>query len=178
MFILKPIIFLIAVFVLFILGRFYMLPIYLPLDTKPQGDWTASYLAKSIASDAGCTIDFFGDGIFWKKNNTTFAFYCTMPSALIDFDFEIYAFVNKKLRDTFLTKKDTSSNYHSYCFKKGSYYVVCRNVEDNIQILDPYDGKEAQLVANMNSPIVSYPLSGKQFYQQFPGEDINITIGY
>lgn len=149
MFTLKRIIFLIVIFILFNLDRFYMLPIYLPLDTKPRGAWSASYLGKSIARDAGCTIDFMGDGAFWEEDTTIFTFYCTMPNNSIDF--RINVFLNKKLRDTFLAKKETGSYYYSYCFKKGPYYVVC---------LDP-----------------GVPLRGEPFYQQFPGEDISITIG-
>ena len=176
MFTLKRIIFLIVIFILFNLDRFYMLPIYLPLDTKPLGAWSASYLGKSIARDAGCTIDFIGDGAFWEEGTTIFTFDCTMPNTSIDF--RINVFLNKKLRDTFLAKKETGSNYHSYCFKKGSYYVVCGNTGEVIRRLNkPYKNKKPKLT-NTNSQIVSTPLRGEQFYQQFPGEDINITIGY
>jgi len=178
MFILKPIIFLITIFVLFILGRFYMLPIYLPLDTKPKGDWTASYLAKSIASDAGCTIDFLGDGVVWEENTTEFDFSCTMPNTSVNFI--IHIFLNKKLKDTFLAKKYKSSYWDRHCFKKGPYYVISGDTGAPVRKLDiPYKdkGKEPKFT-NTNSPIVARPLTGEQFYQQFPGEDINITISY
>jgi len=172
----KRIIFFIVVFVLFNLDRVYMLPIYLPLDTKPQGAWTASYLGKSIAKDAGCTIDFLGDGAFWEEGTTIFTFYCTMPNNFSEFGINV--FLNKKLRDTFLAKKEKSSNYHSYCFKKGPYYVVCGDTGEVIRRLNkPYKNKEPKLTTT-NSKIISRPIRGEQFYQQFPGEDINITIGY
>ena len=62
----KRIILLAIALIVFSMDRVYMLPIYLPLDTKPVGAWSASYFAKSIARDAGCNIDFIGDGAFWS----------------------------------------------------------------------------------------------------------------
>ena len=127
-----------------------MLPIYLPLDTKPKGDWTVSYLAKSIASDAGCTIDFLGDGIVWEENTTTFNFTCTMPETSVDF--EIYVFLNKKQRDALLEKEDKSPSSH--CFKKGSYYVVC------------------ETVTVINDTYINPGFEGEKDYTKFPGEPI------
>ena len=176
MFTLKHIIFFIVVFILFNLNRFYMLPIYLPLDSKPLGTWSASYLAKSIARDAGCTIDFMGDGAFWEEGTTIFNFNCTMPNIFIDF--EIYVFLNKKLKNAFLNEKKELSNHHSHCFKKGPYYVICGHTGEITRRLNkPYKNKEPKLT-NINSQIISSPLRGEQFYQKFPGEDINITVGF
>lgn len=145
---------LIPIFILYILERLYLLPIYIPLNITPNGIRSASYLAKSIAHHAHADIALCCMDMEYDNNATMFAFSSRVEKSY----FNIYIFLDAHDIKTFLDYQQRTKNekYYRPCFKKGQNYIIC----------------EALVTHDKNN---IPPINGQKYYQQFPGEDLIYT---
>ena len=140
----------IILFLLVILERLYLLPIYISLDTKPSGIRSALYLAKSIAYHADADIGLCCMEMEYEDNASIFSFSANINKS----HFNINVFLNKDVMHNFLkNQKLHKDKYYRPCFIKGAYYVICEAIVTN-------DKKHIP------------PIQGK-YYDRFPGEKLN-----
>lgn len=151
--------------IIFVLDKLYLLPLYVPLDTKPNSKRSATYLAKTIAKEAKCD-NVYLENINYNEGDTILNFDCNFGSTYKNtyIPFHIHIFFNTKARDRWINRQnnDTSHSSHEQCFKKGSAYIVC----------DSSWSPNITLQETTKKPI-SY---GQKYYKQFPGEDLDYTI--
>jgi len=143
---------LMVLLILFVLERLYLLPIYVPLDTKPTGVRSAAYLAKSIAHKAGADIELAFMEIEFDENARVFPFYANIEGV----PFTITIYLDKNMRDIALkntNRVNNNTNYDAPCFKIGNFYLIC----------EVYGGKSKK-----DKPI----FRGQKYYSRFPGEDL------
>ena len=146
--------------IILIVDKLYLLPLSVPLDTKPDSRRSATYLAKNIAQEAKCDdislalINFNPD-----NHATVFDFGCTFTTDTYAY-FNIYIFLDRKTKDEMIKNRNENNpvfGYHKQCFKKGSAYMICESHNDR-------DAK--------GKPI----FYGQKYYKQFPGEDLEYTV--
>jgi len=140
----------VLLFVVYILDQLYLLPLYLPLNTKPDTRRSATYLAKTIAKEAKCEDVWLLD-INYEEGDSVLNFDCTFDTYLL---FNIYVFLNHTVRDKTINNRNVNNPYHAPCFKKGPAYMIC----------------ESMHVKHKNDRPIFY---GKKYYSQFPGEEIS-----
>lgn len=130
----------------YVLDRLYLLPLYVPLDTKPHTKRSAAYLAKTIAKEAHCeTLQPLR--INYQEKDTVLSIDCLMK----DHFFDIYVFLNADKREAWLQSPYIiSDSYKMPCFKQGFAYMIC-------------EARNSQ----------SKPIFGTKYYHIFPGKDIN-----
>lgn len=138
---------------LFTLEQFYIFPINISLDIKPEGKRTAVYLVKTIFRKSNCDyqISLFEE-VFNIDKPREFA--CNIGNA----SFTIFIFYNKQEKYNLVKKvQEVNKNdrLHTTCFKEGNYYIICEN---------PSFG------SNRYSSEPS--LAGKILYNRFPGQDM------
>ena len=156
----KIITILMVLFILFVLERLYLLPIYVPLDTKPNSRRSATYLAKTISKEAKCNNLYLED-IDYNKGDTILNFTCNF--GLVEkntyIPFYIHIFFNNKAKDIWINSHSKDS-YREKCFKKGSAYIIC----------------DSSWSPNITLPKTKkHPISyGQKYYSRFPGEDITL----
>jgi len=148
--------------IVLILDKLYLLPFYVPLDTKPDSWRAAAYLAKSIAKEAKCDdtslalINFNPN-----KEETVLDFGCIFTSDTHAY-FQIYVFLNDEIKDEMIYNRNTNipvyTDYPKPCFKKGPAYMIC----------EAYTGKY-----NKKGKPIFY---GQKYYKQFPGDDLEYSI--
>lgn len=143
---------LIPIFILYILERLYLLPIYIPLDITPTGIRSASYLAKSVAHHAHADIELCCMDMEYDNNSTMFTFSSRIQKSY----FNIYIFLNADDIKTFLSYQQKNKKYYRPCFKKGENYIIC----------------EALVTHDKNS--IPH-INGQKYYNKFPGEDLLYT---
>jgi len=141
--------------ILFVLERLYLLPIYVPLDTKPTDVRAAAYLAKSIAHKAGADIELAFMEIEFDENAKVFPFYASVEGT----PFTITIYLDKNMRDIALKNNNLITNntkYDAPCFKTGNFYLIC----------EVYGGKSKK-----DKPIYR----GQKYYSRFPGEYLEVS---
>jgi len=146
--------------IVLILDKLYLLPLYVPLDIKPNSRRSAIYLAKTISKEAKCKNLYLED-IDSDKGDTILNFDCNFGSVVKNtyIPFYIHIFFNNKARDLWINRRTTDS-YHEQCFKKGSAYIIC----------------DSSWSPNITLPKTKkHPISyGQKYYARFPGEDLEI----
>ena len=173
----------IILILIYVLDKLYLLPLYVPLDTKPNSRRSATYLAKTIAKEAKCDDIWLLD-INYNEGDTILNFDCNFGDVLKGnyVPFYIHVFLNDKIRDKWINKRntDTPHSYHNQCFKKGSAYMIC---ERSFSLtLFPFK-KDQHIKHKVDSKFPSKTgetgdrpiFHGQRYYSQFPGEDINHT---
>jgi len=149
----KPIDIVLLVMIVLILDKLYLLPLYVPLDTKPTDVRSAAYLAKSIAHEAGADIELAFMEIEFDENARVFPFYANIDG--IPFTITIYLDKDITLKnDNWI---NDSTNYVAPCFKTGNFYKIC----------ETYSVKSKK-----DKPI----FRGQKYYFRFPGEDLEYTV--
>lgn len=141
-------------FIVFILDKLYILPIYVPLDTKPTDFRSSAYLAKSIAHAAHADIELAFVEYEYDENATVFYFNANIKD--VPFTIEIYLEQNMRdigFKNSILNKDKL---YNRPCFKAGKFYIICETY---------------RVKSKKDKPI----FRGAQYYSQFPGEDIIFT---
>lgn len=145
--------------IVYILDRFYQLPLYVPLDTKPDSRRSATYLAKTIAKEAKCDDVWLVD-VNYIEGNTAIKFYCIFDPKFSNLYFNMHVFLDDKTRDEYMKNRNKDyppyAPYHNPCFKAGPAYMIC----------------ESYTVNRMTDKPV---FKGQRYYSQFPGEDITFT---
>jgi len=147
------------VMIVLILDKLYLLPLYVPLETKPHNSRAAAYLAKSIAKEAKCedvSLPFINFALNQEK--TIFQFGCGFNRDTYTF-FDIYIFLNDKVKNEMIQNRNKNNPYtdeHQPCFKKGPAYMIC----------------ESYLSRDIDRKAIFH---GQKFYHQFPGEDLEYT---
>ena len=132
--------FIILFILIYTLDSLYLLPLSVPLDTKPDSRRSATYLAKSIAKEAKCEDVWLLD-INYIKGDTMLSFDCTYDRFI---NFSIHVFLNDKKKNEYINK----DNNYEMCFKEGLAYIVC----------------ESGILPNkINKPI----FRGKKYYKNF-----------
>lgn len=139
----------ILLFILFTLERLYIFPFSVPLDTKPEGKRSATYLAKTIGRKAQCAN---GVSVMEvNEYNGTYDYTCDIGLG----GFSINIFLDKANKDAF-TKFYKSNKNYMHCFKEGNYYIICEN-----------PSVEKRRFSNN-----TFIYNGKMFYEDFPGKKI------
>ncbi|RUM70243.1 MAG: hypothetical protein DSZ08_05105 [Sulfurovum sp.] len=146
------------VMIVLILDKLYLLPLYVPLDTKPDSRRSATYLAKSVAKEAKCDdVSLAFINFDSNKEKTLLDFSCIFFTNTYA-SFIIYVFLNDKTRDEMIKNRNKPYNgKHQRCFKKGPAYLICES-----SMARDSDGKAI--------------FNGQKFYHQFSGEDLEYTI--
>lgn len=150
------------VMIVLILDTLYLLPLYVPLDSKPNSIRSAAYLAKSIAKEAKCDDTSLFVNFTYTEKDTVLDFTCAIGTDIYSYTyFTIHIFLNNETKDEMIKNRNTYTSvyndYHRPCFKKGPAYMIC-----GPDIKEYSKGK----------PI----LYGQKYYKQFPGEDLEYTV--
>ena len=135
----------------YVLDKLYLLPITMPLDTKPDNQRSAAYLAKNIAKEAHCEI-LQPLRISYQEKETVLNIECLMT----DHYFDIYIFLNDKKRNEWIQSPYTINPFNNYkmpCFKQGTAYMIC----------------EAEIPLDREGKPI---FRGQKYYNNFPGTDI------
>lgn len=137
--------------ILFGLERLYLLPIYIPTNSKPKTKRTAAYLGKTVCKHADFAYGM--DVLELAECIDSYTYYCEIN----DSSFSVNMYMTKSEKNIALKKLRKSTDKYISYFKQGAYYIVCEN---------PNLGN-----SKYNKP--SFP--GKKYYDTFPGEDIIYT---